>query len=61
MVSGVIYNKDIFEKNKLTPPTTREELEDIVASLEKKRYCAVCFSFSGIMGGSEYDHAVYDE
>ena len=33
---GVIYNKDIFEKNKLTPPTTREELEDIVASLEKK-------------------------
>ena len=35
-IRGVIYNKDIFEKNKLTPPTTREELEDIVASLEKK-------------------------
>ena len=33
---GVIYNKDIFKKYKLTPPTTGEELEDVVACLEKK-------------------------
>ena len=33
---GVIYNKDIFQKYKLTPPTTREGLEEVVACLERK-------------------------
>ncbi|MFQ5340643.1 MAG: ABC transporter substrate-binding protein [Anaerolineae bacterium] len=42
VVQGMYYNTETFDEEGLKPPVTREEWEDLLATLKEKGYTALC-------------------